>query len=289
VNITKEFVDDLARVINAHCVENDSNTPDFILAAFAANVIIAYGNALKERKRWYAEDVQRSAMGEPIRAEEPEYLDVRKFHLKFNQVAGFRPQFISTRLAEERFKFMQEELREWWELGVMKGNLAEIADGLIDLVYVAKGTAVMYGLPWRELWDDVHGANMRKVPKITHRGTAHDVGKPEGWVGPQTWSILNAAGFDLGLVWRDVDYPEHGTAWRGTKLNHPELNPGVAEQPASCQAEHGGELPVPREDQQALNEVAKGLVAGLDLSFQACQDSADPQGTPENPIGGVER
>lgn len=252
MNISQAFVDDLARVINKHSVENDSNTPDFILAAFAANAIVAYGNAIKERKRWYAEDEQALLMGIPTTCQEPEYRDVRDFHAKFNQIVGYAPQFISTRLAHERYKFMLEELTEWWKKGVLKGDLNEIADGLIDLVYVAKGTAVMYGLPWRELWDDVQGANMRKVPKLTHRGTTHDVGKPEGWVGPRTAEILADAGFSEEYTWFDVDYMEHGSARQG-RHGAPELGANS----------HG---------------IGPDVGGGDNPDYQ-----------PENPIGGVER
>ena len=36
-------------------------------------------------------------------------------------------------------------------------------DALIDLTYVAMGTAYMMGLPWQDLWDEVQRANMSKV------------------------------------------------------------------------------------------------------------------------------
>lgn len=252
MTISQAFVDDLARVINKHSVEQDSNTPDFILAAFAANAIIAYGNAIKERKRWYAEDNAVPAMGAPLQSQDPEYRDVRDFHTKFNQIVGWEPQFISQRLAQERYKFMLEELTEWWEKGVLKGDLNEIADGLIDLVYVAKGTAVMYGLPWRELWDDVQRANMAKVQKVTHRGTAHDVGKPEGWIPPYTESILRHAGFTEQFSWFDVDYQEYGFARQG------------------------------RNGAPPLGANSHGI--GPDVG-----GGDNPDYQPENPIGGVER
>jgi len=271
--ITQAFVDDLALVINKHSAEQDSNTPDFILAAFAANVIVAYGNALKERKRWYAEDAVCTPIGIPARTQDPEFLDIRHFHTKFNQIVNFEPTFISLRLAEERFKFMQEELKEWWEKGVLKHDMDEIADGLIDLVYVAKGTAVMYGLPWRDLWEDVQRANLAKVPKVTHRGTTHDVGKPEGWVPPQTTQILREAGYHPDHCWRDEDYEDSGImAYQGPVRTNGgtfessgettvlALNPGVSPLGANC---HG---------------------LGPDVG-----DGSNPDYTLENPIGGVER
>ena len=54
----------------------------------------------------------------------------------------------------------------------------------------ALGTANMMGLPWQALWEDVHRANMAKVPGITKRGHLVDCVKPGGWVGPKTLEIL---------------------------------------------------------------------------------------------------
>src|SRR3546814_5926129 len=75
-------------------------------------------------------------------------------------------------------------------------NLAQQADALVDLVYVALGTAVMLGLPWDWLWNDVQRANMAKVRGMTKRGHAVDVTKPPGWQGPQNQRILDLAGYN---------------------------------------------------------------------------------------------
>lgn len=132
-----------------------------------------------------------------------EFRDVRDFHHKFGQLWYDEPGFISPELARQRHNFLQEELDELHT--AMKANdLAGIADALVDLVYVAKGTAGMYGLPWEALWDDVQRANMAKVRGITHRGNAVDVKKPEGWVPPQTELVLSAAGYG-DLDWFAVE------------------------------------------------------------------------------------
>ncbi len=228
MSISQSFVDELALVLSKHAVGADCRTPDFILATFVANVLKAYVAAMDQRHRtWFDDNVIATPLIEPANLQDPEYLGVRQFHVKFNQVVSDDPQFISQRLAKERFDFMLEELTEWWEKGVLQHDLNEIADGLVDLVYVAKGTAVMYGLPWRALWDDVQRANLAKVPKVTHRGTNHDVGKPEGWVGPQTAEVLANAGFFEHHCWRDADYDDSGVtpyygplaAQAGMKLN----------------------------------------------------------------------
>ncbi len=47
------FQDDLSELLNRFSRENDSNTPDFILAAFLDEVLTAWGKACRERERWY--------------------------------------------------------------------------------------------------------------------------------------------------------------------------------------------------------------------------------------------
>ena len=117
--------------------------------------------------------------------------DVRAFYEKFQQPMSITPTtnlVTPTRIAE-RAAFMQEELNEFNQ-GAVTNDLAAMADALIDLVYVAKGTAIEMGLPWEELWQDVQRANMAKVIGTTHRGIKIDVAKPPGWVGPHTEEIL---------------------------------------------------------------------------------------------------
>ncbi len=150
-----------------------------------------------------------------------EFYDVKEFHLKFGHLSHATPVHLTKRKLLERIKFLQEELDEFTQAcgytrirgslndrgfyidGVDQyveidgpQNLALQADALVDLVYVAKGTAVMQGLPWNQLWDDVQRANMAKQRGIGHRGNLVDCIKPEGWVGPRTLDILIAAGYD---------------------------------------------------------------------------------------------
>jgi predicted HAD superfamily Cof-like phosphohydrolase len=159
-----------------------------------------------------------------------EFKDVSKFHRKFGQLSSRRIRHLTKRKLAERIKFMLEELIEFADgAGIVvyvdpvkreftthatdhPQCLACQADALIDLVYVAKGTADMMGLPWKELWDDVQRANMAKVRGTTHRGNKVDVTKPEGWVGPQTEAILKANGYIAALDNQEnnyVDDPEH--------------------------------------------------------------------------------
>jgi predicted HAD superfamily Cof-like phosphohydrolase len=150
-----------------------------------------------------------------------EFRDVYDFHRKFELMASVTPRHLTKRKLKERVEFMLEELQEFasacglyigagetgfTQVGVYDLNemadepvdqdLGDQADALVDLVYVALGSAVMLGLPWDALWSDVQRANMTKVRGITHRGHAVDVKKPEGWQPPKTEEILKAAGYD---------------------------------------------------------------------------------------------
>lgn len=147
-----------------------------------------------------------------------------------------RPRHLTARKLMERINFLREELDELVEAAGMEWNdsrdpdkintvavvstdkqdLGGIADALVDLVYVAKGTANLMGLPWEELWADVHRANMEKQRGQKMRGgilSTRDAIKPEGWSAPRTDEILMAAGYDgeEGVRWDDPEYCPGGT------------------------------------------------------------------------------
>lgn len=122
--------------------------------------------------------------------------DVRAFHNKFDILdSGRVPTMVTKRKLQERIECMQEELDEF-KKAVAEQDFPEQADALIDLVYFAKGTAVMMGLPWADLWDDVQRANMAKVRGVGKRGHLVDMVKPEGWKKPNGELILKGAGWN---------------------------------------------------------------------------------------------
>jgi len=135
------------------------------------------------------------------------FADVGAFHEKFGlpntQALGAGPiNYVNLEgMLEFRKNFLQEEFDEFVE-GLEEQDMGKMADALIDLVYIAMGTAQMLGLPWDELWDDVQAANMRKVRAApdgsnSKRSSSLDVVKPAGWVGPDTNGILKAHGFEV--------------------------------------------------------------------------------------------
>lgn len=176
------------------------------------------------------------------------FTDVGDFHEKFGLTSlthssnpGPRPaEEITEELLKFRLKFLEEELIELAQSmhfarlakpggGDMVGvslDHAQAFDSLIDLVYVALGTAHLLGYPWQEGWEAVQTANMAKercqidhkyvgdgieacrdlnpdgycgAPKEKHgsRGSLFDVMKPPGWTPPDIAAVLRRHGFNV--------------------------------------------------------------------------------------------
>lgn len=120
--------------------------------------------------------------------------DVRLFQEKFDVPMAPMPSFLDLSAEIFRHKFMQEELDEFFK-ACQERNLEEAADALVDLVYVVHGTALMMGLPWQQLWDEVQRANMTKERakadgSNSKRSSSLDVVKPPGWQKPNHTPVL---------------------------------------------------------------------------------------------------
>lgn len=115
--------------------------------------------------------------------------DVRAFQEKFQIPKNKWPGFpIDEALTKFRLAFLKEEIAEF-EQACERKDLVEAFDALIDLVYVAIGTAEIFNLPFQEGWDIVHAANMQKI-RVRHesdskRGSIYDIVKPDGWLPPE--------------------------------------------------------------------------------------------------------
>lgn len=53
-----DFIDELRILINKHSRENDSNTPDYILAEFMAKCLVAGEVMIQQRETWYGRDAR---------------------------------------------------------------------------------------------------------------------------------------------------------------------------------------------------------------------------------------
>jgi len=76
---------------------------------------------------------------------------------------------------------------------IERGDMVGVADGVADAVWVLMGTAIVYGIDLRPVWEEVAAANMRMKD-----GTMRADGKllkPEGWEGPRVVECLEEQGY----------------------------------------------------------------------------------------------
>lgn len=131
--------------------------------------------------------------------------DVGRFHrtfgLPYSHTTLLSPRLIKLDLVKFRLKFLHEEMFELID-AYLRDDLPDISDALVDIVYVAMGTAHHHGLPWEPLWNEIQRANMKKIrarfEEESKRGSTHDVIKPSGWEPPDIAGVLRRYG------WRDV-------------------------------------------------------------------------------------
>jgi predicted HAD superfamily Cof-like phosphohydrolase len=146
--------------------------------------------------------------------------DVLEFRRKFGLNYLGRPRALPDD-GSKHAQHMQEELDEFnlhhtaLILAIQAGDqekiqehLAECLDALIDLQYVALGTAEKMGFLtpseatrgiaslYEAGWSEVHGANMEKelagTPERSTRGDPNDVIKPDGWQPPDHRPLVAA-------------------------------------------------------------------------------------------------
>jgi len=118
------------------------------------------------------------------------FTDVIEFHQAFGQRIGDKPEFPDDEERKLRVKLLKEEVWEYMD-GESANNLVEVADALADIIYIACGTAVSYGIPLDDVFTEVHRSNMAKLVdgKVIRREDGK-IQKPEGWTPPDIKSVL---------------------------------------------------------------------------------------------------
>ena len=118
------------------------------------------------------------------------FTDVRDFHQAFAQRIGDKPEFPGDDERKLRVKLLREEFTEYLD-GESFNDLVEVADAIADIIYIACGTAVSYGIPLDDVFAEVHRSNMAKLVdgKVIRRPDGK-VQKPEGWMPPDVKRIL---------------------------------------------------------------------------------------------------
>jgi predicted HAD superfamily Cof-like phosphohydrolase len=121
---------------------------------------------------------------------------VVEFHGAFNLPMRQLPSTeINYALARLRVALLEEEASEFVTASE-EGDLIGIADALADIVYVAYGTALTYGIDLDSVLQEVHRSNMSKlgsdgVPLIRSDGK---VLKSENYFPPDIEAVLSRQG-----------------------------------------------------------------------------------------------
>ena len=118
------------------------------------------------------------------------FTEVRDFHQAFGQRIGEKPELPNGAERCLRTRLLQEEFEEYL-FAEGQSDLVEIADALADIIYIACGTAVSYGIPLDDVFAEVHRSNMAKLVdgKVIRREDGK-VQKPEGWTAPDIEGVL---------------------------------------------------------------------------------------------------
>ena len=118
------------------------------------------------------------------------FTDVKAFHQAFGQRVAEKPELPDTSERTLRMKLLAEEMYEY-TIAENENDLVEIADALADIIYIACGTAVSYGIPLDDVFEEVHASNMAKL--VDGKPLKREDGKvikPADWNPPDVEGVL---------------------------------------------------------------------------------------------------
>jgi len=108
-----------------------------------------------------------------------------RYHLQFEE-----GNELSAELLPEHCLFVGQFLPHAVE---SQEHLAALAKEIVDVIYVAVGTALSCGININAVWEAVHASNMAKVDPAIGKVRRRDDGKilkPEGWQTPDIKKVL---------------------------------------------------------------------------------------------------
>jgi predicted HAD superfamily Cof-like phosphohydrolase len=88
---------------------------------------------------------------------------LRQFHTTYGLTLSETPNSPAPELVKLRMNLIEEEVEELREAIGTFGELVEVADALADIVYIAFGTALVYGIDLDAVLNEVHRSNMSKL------------------------------------------------------------------------------------------------------------------------------
>lgn len=88
--------------------------------------------------------------------------NVAEFHRTFGQPVETTPRLVDEKTATLRRDLLEEEFKEYVK-AVDEDNLVEIADALGDIIYIAVGSALTYGIDLDAILREIHRSNMSKL------------------------------------------------------------------------------------------------------------------------------
>lgn len=93
---------------------------------------------------------------------------LREFHTAFNLPLRSTPTLVPRKEFALRQSLLSEEVTELLFAHQVDKNLTEVADAIIDSMYVLIGTAVQLGFGdvLEQLFDEVHRSNMSKLDEF---------------------------------------------------------------------------------------------------------------------------
>lgn len=128
------------------------------------------------------------------------YQDVLQFHREKQPHSHYvnRPHLPSGEENAVEMASLSQEMSELFT-AMAQGDIVEVADGVIDCIYILLGICRKYGFDPTPIWEEVQRSNMDKLPAgqgTLGRRTADGKScKPEGWVPPKVLECLLEQGW----------------------------------------------------------------------------------------------
>jgi predicted HAD superfamily Cof-like phosphohydrolase len=116
------------------------------------------------------------------------------FMVRARQHVGASPKKPTIEQASRRSTWLIEEALEAQKAAVA-GDIPGLARELVDVIYVACGTANDWGIDLGPVFDAVHEGNMEKLRMGAAVDADGKVKKPEGWTPPPLFDILQQQGW----------------------------------------------------------------------------------------------